>query len=615
MSYLGLDPQSQLLNTSTQLFNGDGSTTEFFLDRSVATASDLDIIVGVIPQVPGVDYSAENLQLLFTSPPSAGTNNISVTFRAGALNSLNLSAGSFEAGTVGLPSVYSVAANNTGLYWANAITLGVTVAGANRALFSSNIQSISNSTGALTVQGGIGVTGNIYQSGTLTVANATDSANIGSGAITTLGGVGMVGNLNVGGDITCIGDFTVNGTFTTTGTDSLSVADPFIFLANANPGDSFDTGVVASYNDGTQRYTGYFRDITDGKYKLFTNLTVAPTTVVDTADPSFKLTDLILSNLTATGNVAATYFVGNGSQLTGIAVASSGINNGNSTVTIPSNNGNVLANVNAVNIGTFSASGLGITGEITATTTVSATGNVTGGNILTGGLITATGNIASSANVSGGNLITGGLITATGNVFGGNITAAGNIRTGNISVTGTILSTGAGSQTLSSTQTTSLGGTIYAVTLLGTQSTGNVSIGGITGTGNIVLGQSTATQTLLIGNGATGSGNTKTISFGENGAAGSTTNINIGPVAAAGTGTTTFATGTIVTVANTGGSALSVAGNITGGNISTAGNVTGGNITTGGNISATGNVNAFELNLANLKVTSQTTATYPFCGH
>jgi filamentous hemagglutinin len=612
MSYLGLDPQSQLLNTSTQFFNGDGSTIEFFLDRSVASASDLDIIVGSVAQKPFVDYNAQNLQLLFTTAPGAGANNVVVTYRAGALNSLNLSTSVFQAGTVGLPSVYSVAANNTGLYWANAVTFAVTVAGANRAIFSNNIQTVSNSTGALTVQGGIGLTGNVFQSGRLTVANTTNSANIGSGAIVTTGGVGIAGNLNVGGDLVCIGDFTVNGNFTTTATDSLAVADPFIFLANTNAGDSFDMGVIASYNDGTQRYTGYFRDVTDGKYKLFTNLTVQPTTVVDTADPSFKYTDLILSNVTATGNVEATFFVGNGSQLTGISTASSGILNGNSTVIIPSNNGNILANVNAVTIGLFSAGGLAVAGNLTSTGTASATGNITGGNIITGGLISATGNIASSANVSGGNIITGGGAFVTGNVEGGNIATSGNTLTGNLSATGTILASSVGATTLSSTRTSSFGGTIYTVTIQGTQSTGDVRIGGTAGTGPIVLGQSTASQTLFIGNGATSSGNTKTISFGENGAAGSTTNINIGPVAAAGIGTATFATGTTVTVANTGGSALSVAGNITGGNISATGNVSGGNVTTPGVVSATGNVNGFELNLANLRINTRTVASEPY---
>lgn len=161
MSYIGLNPQQQLLNTSTEFFSGDGSTVQFFLARSVASASDLDVMIGNVAQRPFVDYVAQNVSLQFTSAPAAASNNITVTFRAGALNSLDLTANAFGAGTVGEPAVYSVAANNTGLYWPNATTLAVTVAGANRVQFSSNVNSTSNTTGALTVTGGAGITGNI----------------------------------------------------------------------------------------------------------------------------------------------------------------------------------------------------------------------------------------------------------------------------------------------------------------------------------------------------------------------------------------------------------------------------------------------------------------------
>ena len=67
-------------------------------------------------------------------------------------------------------------------------------------------------------------------------------------------------------------------------------------------------------------------------------------------------------SVTATGNVTGNYFIGNGSQLTGIA-ASYG-------------NANVVANLAAL-----------------GSNPVSTTGNVTGGNLLTSGLISATGNV------------------------------------------------------------------------------------------------------------------------------------------------------------------------------------------------------------------------------
>jgi len=714
MSYIGLNPQQQLLNSSTEFFSGDASTVEFFLSRSVSSASDLDVMVGTVAQRPFVDYTAQNLTIQFISAPAAGTNNITVTFRAGALNSLNLTANAFGAGTVGEPAVYSVAANNTGIYWPNATTMNVTVAGSSRVQFSSNINSTSNITGALTVSGGAGITGNINTSGLVAITNTLNSANINSGALTVLGGAGIVGNLNIGGDITCVGDFTVNGTFTTTGTDALVVEDPFVFLANANPGDSFDTGIVSQYTEaGITRYTGYFRDITDGKYKLFGNLTVKPTTVVDTGNASFELNQLVVSQLTATGNVTGAFFIGDGSALTGVSSDATQIFNSGSLVKIAAPNGNVVSNVNSATISVISSAGLGITGLITATANISAAGNVLAGNLSTAGLVTATGNIVSAANVSGGNLLTGGGITATANITGGNLTTAGQvssgsnvtgsnlktagivsatgdvfgnnfsattavnasgnitggniISTGTIDATGSITSSGGGlsvtgnvtggnvntgilslsGNIITAVNTTSnitttaniAGGNIVssgllqgatlnasgAVTFSGTatniavgtsQTTGTITLGGTSQTGTINIGRSTGTQSLILANGAVASGNLKTVSVGEGGAAGSTTTIAVGPITGAGTGAVTFNTGTTVTIASTSGSALSVAGNVTGGNLKTSGitigasavtgvatlsatgTITGGNLSTAGTVGATGTITGGNLSTA-----------------
>ena len=110
--------------------------------------------------------------------------------------------------------------------------------------------------------------------------------------------------------------------------------------------------------------------------------------------------------ITATGNISGNYFVGNGSQLTGLAASY-----GNS------------------NVSTFLAA--------YGSNTVSTTGNITSGNILTSELITATGNI------QGGNIRTAGLISATGNVTGGNLLTAGlSSATGNITTSGNVSATG-----------------------------------------------------------------------------------------------------------------------------------------------------------------------------
>ncbi len=107
--------------------------------------------------------------------------------------------------------------------------------------------------------------------------------------------------------------------------------------------------------------------------------------------------NIISGNLTmgglisATGNVTGNYFIGNGSQLTGITAGSA-----TTAVTVTGN-----AQPNITSVGTLSS--------------VSSTGTVTGGNILTGGVVSATGNI------TGGNLITTGLANIAGNITAANV--------------------------------------------------------------------------------------------------------------------------------------------------------------------------------------------------
>jgi hypothetical protein len=217
---------------------------------------------------------------------------------------------------------------------------------------------------------------------------------------------------------------------------------------------------------------------------------------------------------------------------------------------------------------------------------VSVTGNVTGGNIVSTADVSAGGVVSAVGNITGGNILTSGLMSSTGNINGGNIGTAGGV-----SATTTIISGSA----------TALGGSATYNDQIGqNKTTATLTIGGIAQTGFIQLGRSTATQGVYIANGAVSSGNTKTISIGENGVANSITNINIGT--AAGNGNVTFSANTLVAIANTSGTALSVAGNITGGNILTAGimsstgnaihgnlTVSTGTVTLGNIVNANGN--------------------------
>jgi Major tropism determinant N-terminal domain len=239
-----------------------------------------------------------------------------------------------------------------------------------------------------------------------------------------------------------------------------------------------------------------------------------------------------------TGNVSANYFLGNGSQLTGVTISS-----------LPS---------------------LSVTGNISVNGSQTTIGNIVGGNINTAGLINASGNIT-GGNLRGTNL-TGTLTTASqpnitdvgtlnslsvsGNITSGYVNATGHTGT-SVSVTGSI--TGA-----------SLVGTISTasqpnITAVGTL--GSLSVSGAIAAGNISIANQTGTTASLTGN-VTG-GNILT-----SGLISATGNIN----------------GANLVIGNVNAAGNVSAINHTGTTASLTGNITGGNILTSGNISATANI-------------------------
>jgi len=224
-------------------------------------------------------------------------------------------------------------------------------------------------------------------------------------------------------------------------------------------------------------------------------------------------------NVIITGGTAGQFLQTNGSgNLSWVTVGTSGISNGNSSVSVPVANGNIIAVVDGNTTMVITSTGANITGyaNVSGNANVGnlgtgglivATGNVTGGNLVTSGALSVTGNanvgnlgtgglIVATGNVTGGNLVTsgalsvtgnanvgnlgtGGLITATGNVSGGNITTAGevaatgNVSGGNLTTAGVVAATGNVS-----------GGNITTAGLV--SATGNVSGGNVNATAKVV---------------------------------------------------------------------------------------------------------------------------------
>jgi hypothetical protein len=152
------------------------------------------------------------------------------------------------------------------------------------------------------------------------------------------------------------------------------------------------------------------------------------------------------NSITATGNIAASYFLGNGSQLTGVvATGVTGMTYGTTSITIPVSSGNANASISGTsNVVVWASTGQYVTGVISATGNITASGNLSGsyllgnGTFITGLSASKIFNGTSEANIgtSGGNanITIGGtsnvvVVAATGVLVTGTISASGNINT------------------------------------------------------------------------------------------------------------------------------------------------------------------------------------------
>jgi hypothetical protein len=157
------------------------------------------------------------------------------------------------------------------------------------------------------------------------------------------------------------------------------------------------------------------------------------------------------------GNVAGTYFIGNGAFLTGIASGNNDYSNANVAAYLPTYSGNLIS----------------LTGPVITT------GNITGGNVSTVGNVTANNLIANNrlkigqANIYPNNIDPAvltiqadavgfsGQIIATGDISGNNLSAGGNVIGSNIRTAGIVSATG----------------NIYAANFVGNV-TGNITVPG-----------------------------------------------------------------------------------------------------------------------------------------
>lgn len=161
----------------------------------------------------------------------------------------------------------------------------------------------------------------------LALGGTTDASSTTTGTLTVAGGVGIAKKLYVGTDLNVVGDSVFNGNVTFLGSNTVisttvvNIEDNILQLSHLNPSDLVDIGFIGGYNNGANVHSGIFRDATDGKWKLFQNYSVEPSTTIDINGNGFEFANLQINTLnsgsiTSTGTVTATLFSGSGASLT-----------------------------------------------------------------------------------------------------------------------------------------------------------------------------------------------------------------------------------------------------------------------------------------------------------
>ena len=345
------------VNTSTITV---GNTTV----NTQITAGDIrlngsQIIVGSTGTNTTITGTSVSIGSAFSVNNTAALGNTTVTgfiTSSGTVNAASLNV-SGAAGTGNLTVTGTTASGNTTVTgFINASSYGT---------FGGQVNAIALNISGLVATGNTTTTGFINASSYGTfggVVNATSFNSTGTATSTfannvTITGTANVVAINVSGDATVAGNLYVTGSLVSINVATLSIKDSLIQLASNNylTPDILDIGLYGNYggdaaNTANTRHTGFFRDASDAKWKLFDNLLAGPDTTVDTGAGTFRYATL--QGQLSAGGADATGFIANS---TTIAITA------NATL-------NVALIANTLTLSTALAGGSGGTGLASFTT-------------------------------------------------------------------------------------------------------------------------------------------------------------------------------------------------------------------------------------------------------
>lgn len=245
------------------------------------------------------DYRVESASGALTSYINSGLNTVTNTANS------NLSASEVEL--VGIINTASVA--NTNYTDSAIIALNL-----NSGLVSASAAAVAYADGLTTsdIAEGSGLYFTNQRAIDAGSATYLTTANAATTYLPKTGGT-LNGNLQVDGTLT------VTGSTAYVNVTEFKVDDPMIYLAGNSSANLVDIGFVGNYNDGSYAHTGLVKDATDGQWKFFSSVESEPSGTI--AFNEGVLDAVSMGSASVIGNVNASAFIGDGSQLTGINLA------------------------------------------------------------------------------------------------------------------------------------------------------------------------------------------------------------------------------------------------------------------------------------------------------
>ena len=402
----GVDPGwIDLTVDGTEVANLQVGTASIFADSlkvsdgsNVAVMNSATFYVGSTSEFDGaVSVDAT------TGSTNSTTGALKVAGGVGVAQNLNV------GGTLGVTGEATLASATV-----SDLTSGrVVLAGTSGALEDSTNLTFNGST--LAVTGAATVSTTLDVNGAVNFNDTTQSTNATTGALIVDGGVGIAKNLNVGGDAVVTGNLTVNGTLTNVNSTDLTVTDKNIVIANgaADSATADGAGITVDGADATLTYvhatTSWdlnkvtkVTDATDstspttGSLQTAGGLGVAKDVFIGGGDLGTDQTTFNLINTTATtlniGGAATTLELGAASGTTSVnnnldVDGDVNVDGGDLTTNQTTFN---LVNANATTVN-FAGAGTAITiGAATGTTTIQNAEVQVDGNLTVDGSLTIT---------------------------------------------------------------------------------------------------------------------------------------------------------------------------------------------------------------------------------